>query len=83
MTASLMPMPKQAFYAVDNSGRYVPLVGGLVYTYQAGTTTPKATYTDSTGVTAQSNPVVLDSRGEASIWLGAGSARMRGFIHFP
>lgn len=76
MTASLMPMPKQAFYAVDNSGRYVPLVGGLVYTYQAGTTTPKATYTDSTGVTAQSNPVVLDSRGEASIWLGAGSYKI-------
>lgn len=72
MAFNLMPMPKQAFHAVDASGRYVPIVGGKVYTYQAGTTTPKATYTDSTGGTAQANPVVLDARGEASVWLADG-----------
>jgi len=72
MAFNLMPMPKQAFHAVDASGRYVPIVGGKVYTYQAGTTTPKATYTDATGGTAQSNPVVLDARGEASVWLADG-----------
>lgn len=77
MTVSLMPMPKQAFYAVDNSGRYRPLVGGKVYTYVGGTvSTPKATYTDSTGATQQANPVILDSRGEASIWLGPGSYKI-------
>jgi hypothetical protein len=48
-----------------------PLVGGKVYTYQAGTATPQATYTDNTGVSVNSNPVVLNARGEASIWLGA------------
>jgi len=51
----------------DNNGN--PLVGGLVYTYLAGTTTPAATYTDSTGVTSNTNPVVLNARGEAAIWL--------------
>lgn len=47
----------------------IPLVGGKLYTYAAGTTTPLATYTDSTGTSANTNPVILDSRGEASVWL--------------
>jgi hypothetical protein len=62
---SLMPMPKLQFF--DNSGS--PLSGGLIYTYDAGTTNPKMTYTSSTGLTPNSNPVVLDSAGRASIWL--------------
>lgn len=76
MTVSLMPMPKQAFHAVDASGRYVPIVGGKVYTYVTGTTTPKKTYTDSTGGTEAANPVMLDARGEASIWLTDGLYRI-------
>ena len=48
-----------------------PLAGGLVYTYLAGTTTPAATYTDSTGLTPNTNPVVLNARGEAAIWIPA------------
>lgn len=66
MTASvnLAPPPKLRF--VDANGN--ALVGGLVFTYAAGTTTKQATYTDSTGSTANTNPVVLDARGEASIW---------------
>lgn len=55
----------------DNSG--VPLTGGLVYTYAAGTTTPQATYTTSSGGTAHANPIVLDSAGRipsgGEIWL--------------
>ena len=53
----------------DNNG--VPLAGGLIYTYAAGTTTPLETYTTSTGLTANSNPVVLDSAGRVpnQIWL--------------
>ena len=50
-----------------------PLIGGRVYTYAAGTTTPLASYTDSTGVTANTNPVILDTRGEAAIWLSPAS----------
>lgn len=50
-----------------------PLVGGLLYTYVSGTTTPKASYQDSGLLTPNANPVVLDSRGEASVWPGAGA----------
>lgn len=63
--AILSPSPKLQFFT--NTG--VPLAGGLLYTYAAGTTTPLVTYTDSTGLVANTNPVILDSRGEASIWL--------------
>src|SRR5690606_10239699 len=42
--------------------------GYYVYTYQPGTSTPKATYTDHTGTTPNTNPIVLDARGEANIW---------------
>lgn len=55
----------------DNNGD--PLNGGKLYTYSAGTTTPKATYTDNTGSTANSNPIILDSSGRASIWLDSGA----------
>ena len=58
----------------DNNG--VPLSGGLLYTYAAGTTTPATTYTSVTGLTANSNPIVLDSAGRppSSIWLTTGSS---------
>jgi hypothetical protein len=64
--AVLTPSPKTAF--VDAAGE--PLVGGQLYTYIAGTTTLQATYTDSTATTANTNPIILDSRGEANVWLG-------------
>jgi hypothetical protein len=47
-----------------------PLSGGCVFTYQGGTSTPQATYTDYTGVTSNPNPVILDSTGSAIMWLG-------------
>jgi len=64
--AVLSPTPKTAF--VDAAGE--PLVGGKLYTYIAGTTTLQSTYTDSTATTANTNPIILDSRGEANVWLG-------------
>ena len=54
----------------DNNG--VPLAGGLIYTYAAGTTTPQATYTSNSGSIAQANPIVLDASGRVpsgEIWL--------------
>ena len=53
----------------DNNG--VPLSGGLLYTYAAGTTTPQATYTTPVGNITNSNPIVLDSSGRTpqEIWL--------------
>lgn len=70
--AVITPIPKTQF--LDAAG--APLAGGFVYTYQAGTTTPQATYTDVTGSTPNSNPVVLDARGEANIWLGEATYKM-------
>jgi hypothetical protein len=60
----LSPFPKLMFLA--NNGR--PLVGGQLFTYEAGTNTKQATYSDAGG-TPNTNPVVLDFRGEANVWL--------------
>jgi len=52
----------------------LPLAGGKIYTYQAGSSTPLATYTDNTGATANANPIVLgtDGRPATEIWLTYG-----------
>lgn len=64
--ALLTPTPKQQFFDANGA----PLVGGKLYTYQAGTTTPLVSYVDSSGLVANTNPVILNSRGEADVWLG-------------
>lgn len=67
MSASLMPNGKQQYFTALGQ----PLIGGKVYTYAAGTTTPKATYSDVAGTIPNTNPIILDSRGEALIyWSG-------------
>ena len=71
-TTSLSPTPKLQFFDLNGD----PLSGGLLYTYAAGTTTPLASYTDSTGLIANTNPIVLDSRGEANVWLGTASYKL-------
>lgn len=70
MTTALSPSPKQQYFYADGT----PLVGGKLYTYAAGTSTPLATYQDSSGLVSNTNPVILDSRGEANIWLSPGLA---------
>lgn len=69
--------PISPFRAFDGNGD--PLTGGKLYTYEAGTTTPKATYTDSTEATPHANPIILNSSGYAGsdatplgVWLGDG-----------
>lgn len=64
MTATPLQSPYCQFF--DSNGD--PLSGGLVYTYSAGTTTPKNSYTSYTGITPNTNPVILDSSGRAEIW---------------
>jgi hypothetical protein len=51
---------------VDTDGS--PLVGGKVYTYDAGTLTPKSVYTDVTQFSAATNPVILDSAGRKLVY---------------
>lgn len=58
------------FTQVDAYGN--PLVGGKLYTYANGTTTPQATYKDAAGTIANTNPIILDSLGSAVIFLAAG-----------
>jgi len=52
----------------------IPLAGGKIYTYQAGSSTALATYTDNTGTVANANPIVLGSDGRPAneIWLTYG-----------
>ena len=56
----------------DNNG--VPLSGGLIYQYQAGSTTPLATYTTNNGTILNSNPIILDAAGRPAneIWMQVG-----------
>lgn len=66
--ANLSPVPR--YRAFDANG--APLAGGKLLTYTAGSTTMKDTFTDSGGLTANTNPVILDANGEADVWLGSG-----------
>ncbi|MDB5956736.1 glycosyl hydrolase family 28-related protein [Ramlibacter sp.] len=66
MTATLAPIP---FLRFTSTSTGLALVGGQVSTFAAGTTTPQATYTDSTGGTPNTNPIVLNSRGECICYL--------------
>ena len=73
MAVFLSPVGGVAAQFFTNSG--VPLTGGKIYTYLAGTTTPQATYTNSSGGTAHTNPIILDSAGRVpsgEIWLTVG-----------
>ena len=69
MAATVCPPPK--FVGLDNSGN--PLSGGKLYSYLAGTSTPAATYSDSTLATPNANPTILDAGGRASVYLSATS----------
>lgn len=64
-----MAQPLAAPYSYFADANGLPLAGGKVYTYAAGTTTPQNSYTDSSGATPAANPIVLDSAGRATIWL--------------
>jgi len=63
LAANLYPPPKFSVYKSDGT----PCVGCCLWTYEAGTSTPKDTYSDSNQTAINTNPVVFDSRGEADI----------------
>lgn len=46
-----------------------PLSGGKVFTYSAGTLIPKVAYSDAAATIPHANPIILDSNGEADVWL--------------
>ena len=64
MATFLMPTPRARSFT--DAG--VPAASYLLYTYAAGTTTPKAAFTDAAGLVPHPNPIVLDAKGEAVIY---------------
>lgn len=71
MAVNLSPVGN-GFQFFSNDG--LPLAGGKIQTYQAGSTTPLTTYTDSSGLIANTNPIILgtDGRPPSTIWLTDG-----------
>jgi hypothetical protein len=67
MTISAFPTPYTPFRGFANDGS--PLSGGLLWSYAAGTNTPLVTYQDPGQVTPNLNPIVLNARGEAPVFL--------------
>lgn len=61
-TMYLTPTPVLQFFNLNGE----PLVGGLLFSYIAGTTTKQAAFTDSSGATQLPNPVILNNRGEVA-----------------
>lgn len=55
-----------------------PISGAKLYTYQAGTSTPLATYTDSARTVPNANPIIMgsDGRPEFDIFLADASYRL-------
>ena len=73
MAVNLSPVFGAGAQLFNNDG--VPLAGGLIYTYAAGTSTPQAVYTSGSGLIQHSNPIVLDASGRVpggEIWLSDG-----------
>lgn len=72
MTVNLSYFAGAGWQFFDDNGS--PLSGGKLYTYLAGTTTPAATYTSLSGLTANANPIILDAAGRPAqeVWLTSG-----------
>ncbi len=62
---NLSPLPIQKFFA--NNGR--PLINGRLFTYEGGNVDSSCHYTDADGGTANTNPIVLNFRGECRVWI--------------
>ena len=74
MAVNLSLLAGAGWQFFDDNG--VPLTGGKLNTYAAGTTTPQTTFTSSSGATSNANPIILNAAGRLSgsgeIWLTEG-----------
>lgn len=64
MSTALLPNGQQQFIGANGA----PLALGSVYFYIPGTSTFKNTWQDSASLTLNTNPVILDAAGRATIW---------------
>ncbi len=60
-------VPSLTFHSFLSNG--APNSFGTLQSYSAGTTTPLATWTDWTALTPNPNPITLNARGEANVYL--------------
>src|SRR6266403_3365644 len=74
---NFQPAPHNQFFSITG----IPLTGGRLFTYVAGTTTPQATFTDQSGSNQNSNPIILNSAGfistafgTADLWVTCGAS---------
>ena len=71
MAVNLSPLLGAGWQVFNDDG--IPLAGGKIYTYQAGTTIPATTYTTSAGNIQHSNPILLDAAGRVNeVWITEG-----------
>lgn len=73
VSVALAPVARQQFFSATG----VPLAGGCVFTFSAGTTTPAATYIDINGIVQNANPLTLDGGGFAVIYLANQSYKIQ------
>lgn len=66
MAINYILAPNGRWQGRDETGQ--PVQNGKLYTYLNQTTTPKATYQDYQGLQPNTNPVILDGKGEANIY---------------
>ncbi len=71
-TVYLAPTFGAGYQGFTNGG--LPLNAGLIYTFIAGGTTPKETYTTSAATVQNANPIVLDASGRtpSEVWFVSG-----------
>lgn len=65
--ATALISPEPILHFSDNNG--FPCVGCKLFTYIAGTTSKVTTFTASDAGTPNTNPIILNARGEANVWL--------------
>lgn len=71
--ATPSPWPNMQFSDING----IPMAGAKLCSYLANTNTPSATYTDSTAGTPNANPLILDSAGRATVFIGPRLYKMK------
>ncbi len=78
MPATIFGAGRQAYTYTTASGNFAPAIGYKLHTYADGTTTNKATWSDAAQTAVNTNPIILDARGECSVfWDGTYSVELR------
>lgn len=68
-TGTALPFVKPQYFDINGD----PLNGAKLFVYSAGSSTKITTFSDSGLTTPNTNPVVLDSAGRASVFVAAGT----------